>query len=36
MSSIKIYAVLALFATLFVIGLIALQVLEIQFYKPLA
>jgi hypothetical protein len=35
MSSIKIYAVLALLATLCFIGLIAVQVLEIQFYKPL-
>lgn len=35
MSSIKIYAVLALLATLCFIGLIAVQVLEIQYYKPL-
>lgn len=35
MSSIKIYAVLALLATLVFVGLIALQVLELQYYKPL-
>jgi len=35
MSSIKIYAVLALLATLCFIGVVAIQVLEIQFYKPL-
>jgi hypothetical protein len=35
MSSIKIYAVLALLATLLFVGLIALQVMEIQSYKPL-
>jgi hypothetical protein len=35
MSSIKIYAVLALLATLCFIGLVTLQVLEIQYYKPL-
>ena len=35
MSSIKIYAILALLAVLCFIGLIAIQVQEIQFYKPL-
>ncbi len=35
MSSIKVYAILALLAVLIFMGLIALQVLEIQYYKPL-
>ena len=35
MSSIKIYAILALLAALLFMGLIALQVMEIQYYKPL-
>ena len=35
MSSIKLYAVLALLATLCFIALVAVQALEIQFYKPL-
>lgn len=35
MSSIKLYAILALLATFCFIGLIVVQVLEIQFYKPL-
>jgi len=35
MSSIKLYAVLALLATLCFVALVAIQVAEIQFYKPL-
>lgn len=35
MSSIKIYAILALLAALCLGALVALQVLEIEFYKPL-
>ena len=35
MSSIKLYAILALLATFCFIALVAIQVLEIQFYKPL-
>jgi len=35
MSSTKIFAILALGATIAFLALIVLQVLEIQFYKPL-